>query len=191
VVIVKQDQNEDKHAAAYFVSDHQPSIMELREYLANHLPAYMVPSFFIPVDFIPLTPNGKLDRKALESHDTHIHGEVEYIAPQTGLENTVAHIWQEVLGVDKVGINDNFFNIGGNSIKVIQLNAQLKAALKTDIPVAIMFRYLTIRSFIDYLNREKGDEVFAGEDLDESIRLMEETNQLLSTAEEETEEEND
>ena len=74
-----------------------------------------------------------------------------------------------------------------------QLNSKLKTALKKDIPAAIMYRYLTIRSFVDYLNREKGDEVSAGgnPDIDESIRLMEETNQLLSIPEEETEEAND
>ncbi|MGD2087794.1 MAG: amino acid adenylation domain-containing protein [Candidatus Aminicenantes bacterium] len=202
VVALKEDEKGDKYLAAYIISGTTPAgdssdstedrfFSYLRDYLSARLPHYMLPTFFIQVERIPLTPNGKVDRKAFESHDTQMQSEVEYIAPQTGLEDTVAQIWQEVLGIDKVGINDNFFNIGGNSIKVIHLNAKLNEALKMDIPVVTMYRYLTIRSFVDYLNREKGDEVFVGEDLDESIRLMEETNQLLSVHEEETEDAND
>jgi amino acid adenylation domain-containing protein len=180
-----------KYLCAYVVSDKKLPISELREHLAKRLPEYMIPSFFIPIDSIPLTPNGKLDKKALESQGTPLYTEVGYIAPQTELESTIANIWQEVLGVDKVGIDDNFFNIGGNSVKVIQLNRKLKDELQVDIPVVLMYRYLTIRSFVGYLNNQTLDEGIPAGEMDESITLMEETNRMLMAVNGEMEGEND
>jgi amino acid adenylation domain-containing protein/non-ribosomal peptide synthase protein (TIGR01720 family) len=124
VVITNQDQKEDIHLIAYFVSDQQLSITELREYLSKGLPDYMIPSYFVALESIPLTPNGKVDRKALPKPEAK--SEQKYIAPGNEIESKLVEILEKVLGVKKIGVNDNFFEIGGDSIKAIQVISRMK-----------------------------------------------------------------
>ena len=101
--------------------------LELQKYLQRHLPDYMIPSFFVFVDKMPLTPNGKIDRKALPAPDLSLRQVAEqYVAPQSSVEQTLCEIWSEVLRIEKIGIHDNFFRIGGDSIISIQLVAKAR-----------------------------------------------------------------
>jgi amino acid adenylation domain-containing protein len=135
----------EKHLCAYFVSERELLVTQLREYLSKHIPDYMLPSYFIPLDRIPLTSSGKIDRKSLPLPDrSRTQLGATYVAPESGLEKTVAQIWQEVLKLDKVGIDDNFFDLGGDSLDIIQVSGKLKEALSREVPVVTIFTYPTI-----------------------------------------------
>ncbi|HLP45426.1 MAG TPA: non-ribosomal peptide synthetase, partial [Candidatus Kapabacteria bacterium] len=134
--IIVRNEKDENFLCAYFKSNRELEIKEIRNYLAKQLPNYMIPSYFNRIENIPLTLSGKIDRKALALIDHKGNREIEYIAPQNEIEKKVAAIWKEVLKIEQVGIYDNFFNIGGNSLKLITLSAKLNTALGTDIPIA-------------------------------------------------------
>jgi amino acid adenylation domain-containing protein len=120
----------------------------LRHALLQSLPDYMVPSFFIPLRQMPLNPNGKIDRKALPAPDM-VRSELGYTAPGTADEITLAAIWAEVLGLDKVGIHDNFFLLGGHSLLVTQVISKLRAALGIDVPLRALFEAPTVAALAE------------------------------------------
>ncbi|QOY92808.1 amino acid adenylation domain-containing protein [Massilia sp. UMI-21] len=111
---------------------------ELRSYLKDRLPEYMVPAVFVALDAMPLTPNGKVDRKALPAPDGHASG-AAYIAPRTPAETTLAAIWSEVLGVEQVGIQDNFFELGGHSLLATQVAARIRDRMAFELPLRVVF----------------------------------------------------
>jgi amino acid adenylation domain-containing protein/thioester reductase-like protein len=115
----------------------------LRPWLAERLPAYMVPAFFVELDEFPLTPNGKVDRKALPEPVDEI---VATAKPATGLERDILAVWSDVLGHDHIGINENFFEVGGDSLRVVRVQAQLEKLLGRPVPVATLFEHYTIRA---------------------------------------------
>jgi len=171
VVIHHTTADDNTYLCAYFVpaSPGTPSspslnIPDIRDYLSGQLPDYMIPSFFVPMEKIPLTPNGKLDRKALPGPGTTaLQPVIDYVPPRTGMEKLIAGIWQEVLKLEKVGIHDKFFNIGGNSINVIQMNTKLNRVLRVlgtgkPIPVLAMFRFTTISALASYLSCQEQEE---------------------------------
>ncbi|NOY60221.1 MAG: amino acid adenylation domain-containing protein, partial [Calditrichaeota bacterium] len=131
VVIVREDAPGDKRLAAYFipVGEEQPSAPDLREFLRPILPEYMIPSYFVALEKLPLTSNGKLDRKALPKPQLARKDITsEYSEAQTEAEKSLIGIWQTVLGVDSVGVDDNFFELGGDSILSIQVITRAKRA---------------------------------------------------------------
>ncbi|EHS59970.1 non-ribosomal peptide synthase/polyketide synthase [Paenibacillus sp. Aloe-11] len=128
LVVAWADAHGQKSLCAYFVADREMSVSELRNELSAGLPAYMIPSYFVQLDAMPLTPNGKLDRKALPEPSSSVKAGAAFTAPQTDVENILASIWQGVLGVPLVGIHDNFFELGGDSIKSIQVSSRLLQA---------------------------------------------------------------
>jgi iturin family lipopeptide synthetase B len=150
-----------------------PSIHELKEHLEGKLPGYMIPACFVAIEQIPLNPSGKVDRnqlpRALES-DFHSHR--TYEAPVSSIQRIIAEIWQEILGREKVGIQDNFFDLGGNSLDFIKISNKLKEKLEQEIPVVTLFTYSTIRSLELYLTREQGVEEDDPGLIDEGKDLM-------------------
>ncbi|WP_353931424.1 non-ribosomal peptide synthase/polyketide synthase [Okeanomitos corallinicola TIOX110] len=126
VVVVREDKPGYKKLVAYIVSETKLKTKELRKYLKSKLPEYMIPSNFVYLENLPLTPNGKIDRRALPEPKTNTEIEKKYIAPKTEIETKLAEIWQQVLGIEKIGINDNFFELGGDSILSIQIIAKAK-----------------------------------------------------------------
>jgi len=123
----------------------------------------MVPAAFVPLERLPLTPNGKVDRRALPPPDgTRPDGDDGFVAPQTSMEQTIARVWQEVLHVDKVGIKDNFFDLGGHSLLMTQLYVKLCAVLDTDMSLIDVFRYPTITTLAAFLNRTYEGEASVG-----------------------------
>ncbi|HEU4963755.1 MAG TPA: MupA/Atu3671 family FMN-dependent luciferase-like monooxygenase [Bacilli bacterium] len=127
----------------------------LRTHLQATLPDYMVPSAFVFLDRLPLTPNDKVDRKALPDPQAQPRPKAtaHYAAPQSELEQTVAAIWQEVLQRDQVGIHDNFFEIGGHSLQVVQMHGKLKERLHLDIPVVELFQFPTVAMLAKHLGQ--------------------------------------
>jgi natural product biosynthesis luciferase-like monooxygenase protein/amino acid adenylation domain-containing protein len=116
----------------------------LRSYLQSKLPDYMVPSALVQLAALPLTPNGKLDRKALPAPDGDAYARRAYEPPQGDIERSLATLWEELLGVDKVGRHDNFFALGGHSLLAVRLFSRLNAALHVDLPLSRLFTHPTI-----------------------------------------------
>ena len=149
VVLCREDSEGNKFLYAYIVADTELSVMELRDYLSRELPDYMIPSYFSQLDSMPLTPNGKVDKKALISFEKMNSG-IEYIAPSNEIEKALAGVWEDVLGVKRIGVNDNYFSQGGDSIKAIQIASRLqKQQLKMEIKD--LFQHPTIRELSSYI----------------------------------------
>ncbi len=118
---------------------------QLRRYLEEKLPEYMVPQAFVLLDEMPLTPNGKVDRRALPEPDrTRPELAAEYVAPRSAVEEVVASIWSEVLDVEQVGVHDNFFDLGGHSLKATQVISHLREALQVELPLRSLFEEPTV-----------------------------------------------
>jgi hypothetical protein len=121
------------------------SISELRAHLGAHLPEYMIPSIFVPMAEFKLTPNGKVDRKALPAPDgSRPVLEREFVAPRTEVEKVLAGIWSEVLGVTQVGIHDNFFELGGHSLLATTVISRIRGSLSVELPLRYLFEAPTI-----------------------------------------------
>jgi acyl carrier protein len=133
----------------------------LRVFLQKRLPNYMMPSAFVLLDSLPLTPNGKLDRRALPDpgHDRPEMAE-SFVPPQTEIEKNVAGIWQEVLGVEKVGLHDNFFDLGGHSLLLVQLHTKLRQTFSTELSIIDLFSLPTVNSLVKSLSIEVGDSPY-------------------------------
>ncbi|HYF81967.1 MAG TPA: amino acid adenylation domain-containing protein [Clostridia bacterium] len=144
VVVDRETVSGDKYLAAYLKSSTDIAASELREYLINELPEYMVPSYFVKLNEIPLTINGKVDKKALPEPNEFISRDNEYIAPENEREVIFAGIWADILGVSRVGVLDNYFSLGGDSIKAIQIASRLSQS-GIDISVKNILTYQTIR----------------------------------------------
>jgi amino acid adenylation domain-containing protein len=158
VTIAREDTSGDKRLVAYLVSDvkQNPSINELQQFLKKKLPEYMVPAAFVYLDALPLTPNGKVDRRVLPIPDLRQQLALSYEAPRTSTEETLANIWADVLKVEQVGIYDNFFDIGGDSILSIQVQSQ---AQKKGLQFSLqqLFQYQTVRELASNLEVVKPD----------------------------------
>jgi len=158
-VLVKERDAQDgmvKYLAAYFVNDSKeelPTEEGLIDRLNQVLPEYMIPSVFVEMDSFPMTINGKLDRNALP--EPEFRSQDEYIAPSTELEHSMCEIWQDVLGVDKIGLNDNFFRIGGNSILAVSLSHKISNDLVLEVSLADIFSNPTISKLLSKVEVEE------------------------------------
>ncbi|MEO3778890.1 amino acid adenylation domain-containing protein [Micromonospora sp. B11E3] len=139
---------ENAQLVAYAVPEpgRRPDFAALRVHLARHLPEYMVPAHVVPLDQVPVTPNGKLDRRALPD-PTAGTGRPPHVEPETTAEKAVARLWSELLGVERIGVDDNFFDLGGHSMLIAQLIARLRAALDVEIPLDALLDNQTVRTF--------------------------------------------
>jgi acyl-CoA synthetase (AMP-forming)/AMP-acid ligase II len=136
VVIVREDAEGDKRLTAYVTAREEAKIevSDLREHLAHQLPEYMVPAAFVRLEQMPLTPNGKLDRKALPAPDAHGLVTHTYEPPQGEIEQTLAAIWSQLLGIERIGRNDNFFELGGHSLLAVEMSERLHhTGLNSDV----------------------------------------------------------
>jgi amino acid adenylation domain-containing protein len=147
VVIALEDKGNEKRLAAYVVTAQGASrnISELRNSLKERLPDYMIPSAFVYLDALPLTSHGKIDRRALPAPDAERPALAEaFIAPRTPTEKSLASIWTKLLGINRVGINDNYFELGGDSLLATQLVSQLRGVFEVELPLVNLFQYPTL-----------------------------------------------
>lgn len=155
VVTLQQSEN-NQRLLAYIVPQQKAAINinELRSFLKQKLPDYMLPSAFGILKNLPLTTNGKIDRQALPDIE-NLSSELatNYEPPKTEIEQAIAQIWQQLLQLEKVGINDNFFDIGGHSLLLVQLHAKLREIFPVDIAITHLFEYPTIASLAQYLTK--------------------------------------
>jgi amino acid adenylation domain-containing protein len=139
------DDRGEKRLAAYVVGEGaEPSAAELRGHVRAHLPEYMVPDAFIVLPALPRTPNGKVDRLALPEPRVDREGAGEYVAPRTADEAALAAIWSEVLGVERVGVRDDFFALGGHSLLATQIVARVRQTLRAEVPLGTIFAMPTV-----------------------------------------------
>jgi amino acid adenylation domain-containing protein len=149
---------DDKRLYAYFTSDDAPSAAELREYLSYELPDYMIPSYFIQMDEIPLTTNGKVDRRALPDAEPKFAG--DYIGPENELEEKLVKIWSEVLNIQSgiISIHSNFFDLGGHSLSATILVAKILKELNIKMSLVEMFEKPTVRQLAEFLKETAGEK---------------------------------
>ncbi|MEH2337086.1 amino acid adenylation domain-containing protein [Nostoc sp.] len=151
-VIAREVTPGNKCLVAYVVSQKDVTLTtdNLRQFLADKLPGYMVPSAFVILESLPLTPNRKVDRRALPNPD--LQQELsDYVIPNTEAEKIIASIWQKALAVEKVGIYNNFFELGGHSLLLVKINQQLQEKFGLELSIVDMFNYPTIHSLSEYL----------------------------------------
>jgi amino acid adenylation domain-containing protein len=162
IVVARADAHGGNRLVAYVVGGEAgvPTAGELRRYLKNTLPEYMIPSAFVALDALPLTPNGKVDRRRLPETDDGARPELEeaYVAPRSTLERDITTVWQEVLGVEKVGVHDNFFNLGGHSLLIVQVNSRLREVLRAEVSIIDMFKYPTVSALAEHLSQEARED---------------------------------
>jgi acyl carrier protein len=158
-VIVCQDGPGDHRLVAYVVPAENSvlEVKDLRGYLSQKLPEYMTPTSYVMLDALPLTPNGKLDRRSLPALEgPRLNLAAPYRALQTEAELTIAAIWKEALQVEKIGADDNFFDLGGHSLLLVRVNRKLQEAFNQEITVIELLKYPTISSLAERLTSGTG-----------------------------------
>ena len=145
VILAKKDENIENYLCAYIVSDKKIPSEELKEYLSRELPDYMIPRYFIPLEKMPVTPNGKINRRRLPEPEEMIASESVYVAPINKTEKKLVEIWQEVLAVKKIGINDNFIELGGHSLLVISILSKIHQEFNVVLQLGDVFDNPTIK----------------------------------------------
>jgi amino acid adenylation domain-containing protein len=158
VVISREETIGNQRLVAYIVPEKEDIklVQSLRKYLKEHLPEYMVPANFVMLKNLPLNANGKLDRQALpKTTDLSNNFGVNYVAPDNEVEKKIAHIWQEVLQLEKVGMEDNFFDLGGHSLLVLQVQSKLQKVLNKNVSATDLFKYPNISALANYLIQEQ------------------------------------
>jgi amino acid adenylation domain-containing protein len=177
-VQARTDAVENERLVAYVVcdaTDYGPLFAELRAELREHLPEYMTPSLFVPLATLPRTPNGKIDRQTLPAPDqTRPALETEYVAPRTPVEQTLADIWAQTLGIERVGIYDNFFALGGHSLLATQLLARVRTAFHIDVQLQRFFTAPTITAMAVAIAQQQAEQ----EDSEQIDTLLAEIEQL-------------
>jgi amino acid adenylation domain-containing protein/FkbH-like protein/non-ribosomal peptide synthase protein (TIGR01720 family)/FkbM family methyltransferase len=146
VVVVREDEAGDKRLVAYAIPQtaQSPQIGELRQFLKAKLPDYMVPNAIVILESLPLTPSGKIDRRALPAPDSQPELKDKYVAPSTPIEAMLVQIWAQVLKVEQVGIHDNFFELGGHSLLATQLFSRIRSDFQVEVPLRSLFAAATV-----------------------------------------------
>jgi amino acid adenylation domain-containing protein len=157
VVLAREDSPGEKRLVGYvtLLPGTEVSVEKLRAHVQAVLPEYMVPSAVVVLENLPLTANGKLDRRALPAPDSEAYARQEYEAPQGELEESLAQIWQQLLSVERVGRHDNFFALGGHSLLAVQFLERLRRDLPSTLPLTVLFEKPTIRELSDYMSEHR------------------------------------
>jgi len=143
-----------RRVAAYYVSEKPLTVAELRAHLATWLPEYMLPTYFVRLDRLPLTPNGKVDRQALPTFCyENVQAGHEVVGPRTETEKALAAIWRELLVVEEIGINDDFFDLGGQSLVAIKALSRIRDTFELDLPLRNLFEHPTIAGLAEVIDK--------------------------------------
>src|SRR5262249_8399619 len=126
VVVAREGSAGEKRLVAYVTATEPLAAETMRVHLAEHLPHYMLPAAFVVLEQLPLTPSGKVDRRALPEPDAESHASPRYEAPQGEMESALADVWQSLLKLDRIGRQDNFFELGGHSLLIVQMVERLR-----------------------------------------------------------------
>ena len=179
-VLVQEVTPGDKRLVAYIVGE-EPPINELRAFLKARLPEYMIPAAFVTLAQMPLTPSGKVDRKALPKPDQD-QREQPVVLPRTPTEQQLADMWTELLGVTQVSIHDNFFDLGGHSLLLTQLASRMRNTMNVELPLRSLFEAPTLMALAERV--EVARQGAAGVSLPPITRVLREETWPLSFAQE-------
>ncbi|HEV2207709.1 MAG TPA: amino acid adenylation domain-containing protein [Verrucomicrobiae bacterium] len=163
VVVAQADGSGEGRLAAYVLERGrgQVSVAELREHLKARLPAFMIPAAFVTLEHLPMTPNGKIDRKQLpQAEPMDLKDELPHLRARDAIEGQLAAIWQRILGVKQVGMRDDFFELGGHSLLGLQLFAEIEQILHQKLPLAALFRSPTIEALAELIRTSSGERVW-------------------------------
>jgi acyl carrier protein len=166
VVMCREDAPNDKRIVAYLVpaKESAPSTSDLRHYLQAELPAYMVPSVFVTLTELPFGPNGKVDRHALPAPEgARPELNILYAAPETQIEKRLAEIWGSVLNVERIGRDDNFFDLGGHSFLVVKVHERIRQDMQVELPLIKLFEFPTIYGLSQFLENQQVDSINSDE----------------------------
>jgi acyl carrier protein len=153
VIVPYEDKSGDKRLAAYIVSAKKPKSEELRAFLAQQLPEYMVPSAFVVLDSLPLTPNGKVDLRALPNPEQQpVQMEREFVVARNPEEEKIVAIWSEVLKLDRVGVTDNFFELGGHSLLATQIISRIRNTFRVQMPLHSFLQTPTVAGLAEKIS---------------------------------------
>lgn len=182
VVIARaHEHGPEKQLVAYLVTvlGQTPTVTELRKFLREQLPEYMIPASFVFLEKMPLTNSGKIDRAALpQASGERPKVDQEYVAPATEIQKSIAAIWQEVLRLDKVGLHDNFFDLGANSLLMVRVRSKLLSDLNRDVSMLDLFKHTTIDSLAKFLSGEQEEENSLQQSQDRGLARKESVNRL-------------
>ncbi|MCC6177440.1 MAG: amino acid adenylation domain-containing protein [Chloroflexi bacterium] len=168
--VLVQGDDGDKRLIGYVVLEGTgASVEELKAHLRQHLPEYMVPATFVVLDALPLTANGKLDRRALPDPEA-ARPATEHVgaAPSTDLEETIAAIWRDVLQVERVGLDDNFFDLGGTSLQIMRVQSRLQEAVHREMNIVDLFEFSTVRALARHLTGDSPEQSAAATEVTET-----------------------
>jgi hypothetical protein len=157
-VVPGEDSHGDRNLVAYLVINENapPSISEIRSFLKQKLPEYMIPSAFVFLDALPRTPNGKVDHRALPEPDVERSRlETKFVAPRTEVEKVMAKIWGRVLGLERVGVHDDFFELGGHSLLATQVMSRARDTFEMELPLLRLFETPTIAGLSESIEKAK------------------------------------
>ena len=158
VVVARDDpRGPSKYLCAYIVPAGELAAAELKTYLGKDLPDYMIPACFVQLTKMPLNPNGKVDLKALPEPAGVADTGTVYAAPRNDIENDLANLFQEILGIDKIGIDDDFFALGGHSLKATALAAMIHKTLQAEVPLREIFKAPTVKELAEYIGQIRGN----------------------------------
>ncbi len=170
VVIDREDSAGNKELCAYLAADENFNINRLKDYLLSVLPGYMIPSEFILIKALPLTPNGKIDKDALpDPKYTLSSTNTEYVPSSNETEAIIIDAWREVLRAERIGVNDNFFDLGGNSLKMITVSTLLNKKLDRDLSLLTLFTYPTVKQLASHITE---DNTIFKPDAEENKRIQ-------------------
>lgn len=152
LVRIRENNNAEKSVIAYIVpkANHNLTITEIQTYLRSHLPKYMLPSSYVILNQLPLTPNGKVDYKSLEAYKEESQVNLSPITPAATVEDIIYNLWKQILGVESINLNESFFNVGGDSLLLMRLHADLEKALHQKISMNVLFTNPTIKDLANY-----------------------------------------
>ena len=177
-VVSVWEEQENKRLVAYIVPNKQqrPSVSDLRNFLGEKRPEYMIPGAFVFLKALPLLSNGKVDRQSLPApNQARPELAATFVAPRNEVEQTIANIWQEMLQVERVGVNDSFFELGGHSLLVVQVHSKLKSIFNQEISITDLFRYPTVSTFANYLSQGQSEQ------LSSLAKIQEQAEERLSS----------
>ncbi|SDY17742.1 non-ribosomal peptide synthetase [Thermoactinomyces sp. DSM 45892] len=160
LVLIKEDSQGEKYLCAYVEMGSEATNEDLVEWIAKRLPLYMIPSAFVRVSTFPLTHNGKIDRRALPEPNQSsitVHDKQAYLAPRNELEQAMVQLWEEVLQVEPIGVLDNFFAMGGHSLKALNLVNKVSKKFERSLPLSVLFKNPTVASLCEMLQSHADD----------------------------------
>ena len=169
IVIVREDEENRPYICAYITANREISLDELKGFLGEKLPEYMIPAYFVQMDKLPLTKNGKVDRKALPEPDRSAGTEAEYEAPRNYVEQRIISILEDVLGTERMSISCHFFDKGGNSLKAMQAVHSINKTFGIDMRISTFFKHPTAKSLARFILTAEAESAVSEEYAEEEV----------------------